>query len=117
MTRYGSVIEVPINVNAAANTALPGLAAPGVGFAWRILGWALISAGAVNATFQSGAGPTPRTGPLPLAANTVNDVSMCEPGSGARWFTGGDNEAVTLLLSAAVQVSGVLCAEKVPTGT
>lgn len=117
MTSYFGVVEAAINIAASGTNAITELPAPGEGFEWRVLGFFVISSGAVNLTFQSGAGPTARSGPIPLAANTGVSPGMCTPGSGARWFSGGNNEAISVGLSAAVQVSGMIVAEKVPSGS
>jgi hypothetical protein len=75
----------------------------------------MVGAGAVNARFKSGA--TNKSGAIPVAANTGVGPGTVAPGTGARHFEGGDNEAIVLNLSAAVQVSGMGTAQKVPTGT
>jgi hypothetical protein len=80
------------------------IAAPGVGNCVRVLGYTLVGGGAVNATWKSGA--TAKSGAIPLAANTGASPAVGSPDQGARQFQGGDNEAIFLNLSAAVQVSG-----------
>lgn len=115
MTIYTGVVEAPINVAALGANPIAQLGAPGAGFCWRILGYFLVAAGAVQATLTSAA--TPKSGALPLVANTGVGPSMCDPGTQARWFSGGDNEAIGVSLSAAVQVSGQIVAIKVPAGS
>jgi hypothetical protein len=80
------------------------IAQPGAGFCIRVLGYIFVGAGAVNATWKAGA--TPKSGAIPLAANTGAAPSVGSPDGGARQFQGGDNEAIFLNLSGAVQVSG-----------
>jgi hypothetical protein len=80
------------------------VAAPGIGFCVRVLGYSFVGGGAVNATWKSGS--TPKSGAIPLAANTGLSPSVGGPDDGARQFQGGDNEAIFLNLSASVQVSG-----------
>lgn len=79
------------------------IAAPGAGFCVRVLSYTMVGGGAVNATWKSGA--TAKSGAIPLAANTGASPPG-NPDGGARQFQGGDNEAIFLNLSGAVQVSG-----------
>lgn len=117
MSSYFGTVEAVINFNAGGINNIVELPAPGVGFAWRILGFILAGAGAVSVTVLSGSGPTTESGPMNLIAGTPFVAPPLVPGSGARYLTGVDNGAIALLLSAAVQVSGILVAEKVPSGS
>jgi hypothetical protein len=76
-----------------------------------VLGVSLIAAGAVNATFYSdaanAAGATALSGAMPLAANggfVVNPPADPQ----MHWLETAAGKALTLLLSAGVQVSGFL---------
>jgi hypothetical protein len=112
---WPTVTDFSIDTAGAGDNAIVALPAPGVGFSWRILGFFMVGAGAVNARWKSAANN--KGGAIPLAANTGVGPGNCAPGSGARIFQGGDNEAIILNLSAAVQVSGMGTAQKVPSGT
>jgi hypothetical protein len=117
MTRYFGVVEAPINTAAAGIVPIPELPAPGVGFAWRILGFVLVAAAPVTVGFISVTGPTIEINSMNLIAGTPITVPMCVPGDGARWFTGVENNAIGLLMGGAIQVSGCIVAEKVPAGS
>jgi hypothetical protein len=110
---YFTAIDLPLSGASAGPNIISGLEAPGAGFAWRILGFFMVAAAPVIVLFISGVG-TPKSGSLSLIAGQPVGVSMCKPGSGARWFQGGDNEAITMQFSAAVLVGGQIVAEKVP---
>jgi len=68
----------------------------------RVLALTLMSAGSVNATFQSGASGTDLTGAMPLAANTGFSPAYSPLGQ----FETEPGELLNLSLSAAIQVSG-----------
>ena len=68
----------------------------------RVLSYVLISAGAVNATFQTGAGGTALTGALPLAAQAGASSGFSPVGH----FETVAAALLNLSLSAAIQVSG-----------
>lgn len=111
---WPQVTDFDINrVTIGNGTAI--LPAPGVGLCWRVLGFFIVGAGATNVQFVSGS--TNKGGAIPLAANTGVSPATCAPGDDSRIFQGGENEAIFVNLSAAVQVSGMGTAQKVPTGT
>lgn len=72
----------------------------------RVLKVILMSAGTVNATFQSGAGGTALTGAMPLIANIGFDSGYCPPEAGQ--FETGVGELLNLSLSGAVGTFGWL---------
>jgi hypothetical protein len=92
-----------ISVSQAASGDL--IAAPGPGVKIRVTSYVLVAAGAVTAQFNSGAGPTARSGAMslitgtPLAVQGSNETPVLECGAG---------EKLTLTLGGAVQVSGHL---------
>lgn len=69
-----------------------------------VLSFFIISAGTVNATWQSGAGGTGLTGALPLAANT----GVAGAQNPSAWFITATGALLNLSLDAAIQVSGCL---------
>lgn len=92
------------NAAASGDYTPTACVAPGVGKFIRVLGFTIVSAGAVNVTFKSGA--TPKTGPLPCAANTGVSPAVGAADMGGRQFDLAENQALVLTQSAAVQVSG-----------
>lgn len=102
MAKRNQVLDFIITAAAAAD--VEQIPAPGVGLAIRVLGYSMISAGATNATWKSGA--TAKSGAMPLAANTGLSPSVGSPDGGARQFQCAENQALNLGLSAAIQVSG-----------
>jgi len=78
------------------------LAAQGAGVKIRVLAAFIVSAGTVNARFESGASGTALTGQMNLVANS-GFVLPFNPGG---WFETGDNVLLNLELSAAVNVDG-----------
>lgn len=69
-----------------------------------VLSYALVSAGATTARFESGAGGTALTGQMTLAASTVLSCGFNEAG----WFETAAGALLNLELSAAVSVDGHL---------
>lgn len=99
------LLEAVVNAAAATDNAI--VLAPGVGFRIKLHGWYLLSAGTVNYTWRSGT--TAKSGAMPLVANA--GLVVPPPGAVAGvlqqpWHTCAENQALNLLLSAAVQVSG-----------
>jgi hypothetical protein len=76
------------------------VAAPAAGERIRVLGYALVAAGAVGVYWTDGT--TQQTGAMPLAANGGVVAGV----DGAGWFDCGAGLPLKLNLSAAVQVSG-----------
>jgi hypothetical protein len=70
----------------------------------RVTALLLVSAGTVNATFQSGAGGTALTGAMPLVANAQINV----PGIPHGMFETAVGALLNLNLSAAIAVRGFL---------
>lgn len=70
----------------------------------RVLSGVFMSAGTVNATFQSGAGGTGLTGAMPLIAN----IGFTLPYSPVGHFESASGVLLNLSLSAAIAVTGVI---------
>ncbi|MCC7409355.1 MAG: hypothetical protein IT442_14930 [Phycisphaeraceae bacterium] len=109
LVRSGGAVEIKrakINATsngAAGNTLLPGVA----GKKLCVLGVCLIAAGAVNATFYSGPADTGTAVSAALALAANGGFILPVPGDREQyWFATNAGEALTLLLSAAVQCSG-----------
>jgi len=77
-------------------------AAAGAGIKIRVLSAFMVSAGTVNARFESGAGGTALTGQMNLVANS----GFTLPYNPAGWFETADNTLLNLELSAAISVDG-----------
>lgn len=69
-----------------------------------VLSAVLVAAGSVSARFESGAGGTALTGQMPLAANTVVELSFNHGG----WFKTASGALLNLELSGAVLVAGCI---------
>lgn len=82
------------------NTLVSAVAAKKI----RVLAAFLVSAGSVNARFESGADGTALTGQMNLVANT----GFVLPFNPVGWFEAGTNTLLNLELSAAVSVDGSL---------
>lgn len=92
-----AIIDASVNGN---NTLIPAVS----GRILRIYQILLVSSGTATATFQSGAGGTPITGPIPLAANTGFATDWNPYGH----FQTAEGALLNLSLSAGVGVGGWL---------
>jgi len=95
-------VFVALDVATSGDNTL--VAAAGAGNKIRVHQLLLVSAGTVNARFESGAGGTALTGQMNLVANT----GFVLPFSPIGWFETAANTLLNLELSAAVSVDGVL---------
>lgn len=77
----------------------------------RVLGYVIVSAGTVNATFRSGL-TTNKSGAFPLTAQAGVAASMIATGN-TGWIETDVGEALNLYLSAAILVAGHLTYELV----
>ena len=106
------VSELPqyaaINVASSGDNTL--VAAAGAGVKVRILAAFMISAGAVNVRFESGASGTAMSGQMPLAANT----GFVLPFNPYGWGDTAANTLLNLELSDAVSVDGMLVYQAIP---
>ncbi|HXG77500.1 MAG TPA: hypothetical protein VNJ53_13120 [Gaiellaceae bacterium] len=106
MPAVGSVARyAAVDVATSGDTTLVAAVA---GKRLRVLAFLLVGAGAVVATFKSGAA-TALTGGLTLAASTV----VAAPFSPEGWFETAAGEALVLNLSAAVSVDGAVVYQEV----
>lgn len=98
-----NVVWLPVNASTSGNNTL--LAAQGAGNKIQVHGGMLIAASGVTVTFQSGAGGTGLTGPMPFGANS--GFAVPNMGVGIMGPTAA-NTLLNMVLGAAVQVGGVL---------
>lgn len=75
----------------------------------RVLACVIMSAGTINATFQSGAGGTALSGAFPLTAQAGMVLPLCEVG----WFETAAGSLLNLSLSAGVLAAGVLVYQEI----
>ena len=94
-------------IDAAGNGDNTIIAAPESDRIYKVTSLTLVSAGAVTARFESGAGGTALTGQMTLAASTV----LVLPYNPAGWFQTKRGELLNLELSGAVSVDGCLTYE------
>lgn len=99
MAVVSEIQSAVVNTAASGNNSI--VAAQGVGVKIRVVGFFLISAGAVVANLQSGAGGTSLTGPMSLITGVQASAG---PSNGL--FDTAANALLNLNLGAAVQVSG-----------
>lgn len=92
--------STPIN---DAGSGSSELVAARAGYQIVVTGFFIVSAAAVNVTFEDGDG-TDRTGPLPAGANTV----LVAPENPDGWWHHASGQACNLNTSGNIQVSGVL---------
>lgn len=97
-----------IDAATSGNNTLVAAAAAGLKI--RVHAFLLVSAGAVTARFQSGAGGAALTGQMTLAASTVVSAQFNPAG----WFETAAATLLNLELSAAVSVDGCLVYSIVP---
>jgi len=109
LVRSGGAVEIKrAKINAASNAAAGNTLVPAVASKKLcVLGVCLIAAGAVNATFYSGPADTGTAISAALALAANGGFVLPVPGDREQyWFATNAGEALTLLLSAAVQCSG-----------
>lgn len=92
----------PISAAGAGNNTV--IAAQGAGIKIRVVGFLIVSAGAVTAQFQTGAGGTGLTGVMSLTTGVYVGAG---PGPWGLFETAA-NALLNLSLGGAVQVSGFL---------
>lgn len=109
LKQYGTqqVKRAVINTNTSGNTTIVAAVTNTI---LRVRSVVLMAGGSVNATFQTGAGGTALTGPMPLAANTGFSAAPDEEGH----FETAAGALLNLNLSGAVQVSGWITYWEVP---
>jgi hypothetical protein len=95
--------SAPINISTSGDN-INVIAVPGPNKFIRIMGFFYKAAGAVNVTFKDST-PTTYTGPMPEGTDTGFSTG---PGFPQGWFDLGVNQALTINLSAGVQVSGLI---------
>jgi hypothetical protein len=100
MALLGEPQFAPISVASAGNNTL--VTAQGTGIKIRVLGVALLAAGAVTAQFQSGAGGTNLSGAMSIGAGKFFTVESSPQ------FETAANQLLNLSLGGAIQVSGWL---------
>jgi len=102
---YGELPEyVKFAVIDSASSGNNEIIAAKTGTKFRVLSYALVSAGSVNTRFESSADGTALTGQMNFVANT----GICCSHNPLGWFETKKGESLNLELSAAVSVDGHL---------